>query len=222
MGNCGQDSGQSWRCLGVMVVNNITGICRFLTSVAKCDRWPTNNSGHLQIFYCIYFCVTHFLTYSMVQSPSWEATRFSASREFPRILWSPKVHYRIHNSQPPAPILRSIQSVPHPTSWRSILILSGSFKWSVTLRFPHRKPIYTSPLPYVLHAPPISFFSILAPEYPYLRISHGVSESFPCLCWTYDGGGTSGRHSECTVFTVTPSTGSDFHWHVTENTYDTG
>ena len=36
-------------------------------------------------------------------------------------------------------------------------------KWSLSLRFPHQNPVYSSP-PYVLHAPPISFFSILSPE----------------------------------------------------------
>ena len=35
-------------------------------------------------------------TYSIQQSPSWEANQFSASQEIPCILWSWIVHYRIH------------------------------------------------------------------------------------------------------------------------------
>ena len=74
--------------------------------------------------------LTYLLNYSMHQSPSWEANRFSASQEILRILRNPKVHYRIHNSLPPVPILiRSIQSIPpDPTSWRSILILSSHIR----------------------------------------------------------------------------------------------
>jgi len=37
----------------------------------------------------------------MEQSPFWEANRFAASQEIPRILWNRKFHYRIHKSPPP-------------------------------------------------------------------------------------------------------------------------
>ena len=63
------------------------------------------------------------LTYSMVQSPSWEANWFAASQEIPRISRNPKVHYRTHKRPPPASILGQPNPVHIPTSWRSVLIL---------------------------------------------------------------------------------------------------
>jgi hypothetical protein len=53
----------------------------------------------------------------MEQRPSWEVKRSSAIQEIPRVLWNPKVYYRIHKS------LSQIDPV-HSTSRRSILVLS--------------------------------------------------------------------------------------------------
>jgi len=59
---------------------------------------------------------TYLLTYSMEQSPSWEANRFSSTQEKPRILWNPKVHYRSHKCPSPVPTLSQLDLVHPPTS----------------------------------------------------------------------------------------------------------
>jgi len=95
--------------------------------------------------------ITYLLTYSIVQSPSWEANWFAAKHEILCISRNPKVHYRTHKHPPPVPILG--QPNPHPTSWRSILILSTHLRpWPLSLRFPHQDPIHPPLLTHTQHA----------------------------------------------------------------------
>ena len=107
----------------------------------------------------------------MVQSPSWEAKWFAASQEIPHISWNPKVHYRTHKPPPPIPTLGQPNPViyPHPTSWRSILILSTDLRLGLPSGLlPSGFPIKTlyapSPHPYAPHAQPVSFWKQSAPS----------------------------------------------------------
>ena len=85
----------------------------------------------------------------MEQGVSWEAKRFSASQEIPRILWNPKVHCRIHKCPPPVPILSQIDflytSTSHILKTHLYIILPSmpwSFKWSLSPRFSHQNPLH--------------------------------------------------------------------------------
>ena len=102
----------------------------------------------------------HLLTYSKVQSPSWEANWFAANQEIPRISRNPKVHYRTHKRPPPVSILGQPNPVHIPTSHlleiRPNIIHPStrrSSHWSPSLRFPHQDPIHSPLLTHTRHMP---------------------------------------------------------------------
>jgi len=91
---------------------------------------------------------------------------FASSKEIPRILWNPKVHYRIYKCPPPVSILSQLDPVHTPTSHflkiQLYIILPsapGSPQWSLSLMFPHQNPVHASPLPHTRHMPRPSHFS---------------------------------------------------------------
>jgi hypothetical protein len=95
--------------------------------------------------------IHYFLTYSMEQSPSWEANRFLPSQEIPRILWNPKVHYRIHMCPPPVPILSQFEPFHTPTSF-FLKIHPPVYAWVFPVVFlpqvsPPNPSIWLSPRP---------------------------------------------------------------------------
>ena len=106
------------------------------------------------------------LTYSMVQSPSWEANWFAASQEIPPILRNPKVQYRTHKRPPPVSILSQPNPVHIPTSHLMEIhpnIIHPSTprspQWSLSLRFHDQDPIYPSLLTHKRHMPSLSHSS---------------------------------------------------------------
>ena len=102
----------------------------------------------------------------MVQSPSSEANRFSASQEISRLVWNPKVHYRSHKCPPTVSISNHIDPVHTPTSYFlmihfNIILPStpGSPKCSLPLMFPHQNSVQASPLPHTRYMHRPSHFS---------------------------------------------------------------
>ena len=96
----------------------------------------------------------------MEQSPSWEANWFSASQEIPRILWDPKVQYRIYKCPQTVSILSQLDPVhilaSHFLKIHLNIILQsmpGSYKWYLSLRFSPQKTVNISTLPHTFYTP---------------------------------------------------------------------
>jgi len=137
-------------------VSNLS--CRFIALYDECNL-PLYNPSPSRHYY--------ILTYSTERSPSWEGNRFLASQERFSTVVTSTHHLSVY-------WVTSIQSrPPQPTSWRSILTLSSHLCLglpSVSLREENPEPcVHLSSSPYMLHAPPISFFSIWSLEQYWVR-----------------------------------------------------
>ena len=137
--------------------------------------------------------ISCLLTYSIVQSPSWEANWFAASQEIPRISRNPKVHYRTQKRPPnvailgqPNPVhiptfhlLEIHPNIIHPSTPRSP-------QWSPSLRFPQQDPIHPPLLTHTRHMPSPYHSSCWLSKTSNTHSEYVTLFAFPLQQWFYE------------------------------------
>jgi hypothetical protein len=109
------------------VVSSISGfrseiVYAFLTSPMCAGR-----SSHLTVpDYVTLTTIKELTTWSRALSS--EAASSLATQEFPKILWNPKVHYRVHKRPPVVPSLSQINPTLATTSFFCNITFMGQYK----------------------------------------------------------------------------------------------
>jgi hypothetical protein len=112
------------------------------------------------IYVCIPTYLPTYLTNQLQGAKPFLRNCYSASQEIPRLLWNPKVHYRVHNSPTLVPILSLMHPVhtfpPYfPNIHSNITIPSTprSSEWSLPFRFSNQDTVRISRLSHACYMP---------------------------------------------------------------------
>jgi hypothetical protein len=134
-------------------------------------RW---DGGELYISHWYRFCKPKIFPCGLQTSATftpWCRTLFEELivtrliKKYPAFLWNPKVHYRVHTSPPPDPILSQLNPVrpidPYlPKVHLNVTVppTPRSSQWSHAFGPPNQNSVNTSPLPHACHmfSPPHS------------------------------------------------------------------
>ena len=146
----GGKSRPHWDSIQIQMSIKVNKECKEISQKIWCRIWSNKNKitlysqhriNHLTSelnVQCIFqqtYWLTYLLTHSMEHSPSWEANRLSTSQKN-------SLHYiepegSLVQSQVPTscPYPEPARSSPHPTFWRSILILSSHLRLALPCGF---------------------------------------------------------------------------------------
>jgi hypothetical protein len=137
--------------------------------ISSTSWWKPDSTPHhsevvkqgIHYYYYHYYNYYYLLTYSMEQSPSWEANRFAASQEIPRIFMEPEGSLLYSQVPSTCPYPEPTPTSPHSPHFNYLNIhlniifssTSGSPQWPFSLWIPHQNPVHTSLLPHTCHMP---------------------------------------------------------------------